>query len=142
MLKRLILTLALIAQPSFALADDISSTANIVAAEDSGQRTFTKKRYTINGSAWIETSETDTQLVFSEDFSTKNGPDLRIYLSKSPISSLSSHEVDASALRLSVLKSHKGTQRYIIPKEIDLQNYQSVVIQCESYTVLWGGFDL
>lgn len=103
---------------------------------------FVKKRYTIHGSAKVETVAGETQLVFSEDFKTKNGPDLKVYLSKSPISNLSAQDVDMTAVRLSVLKSHKGTQRYTIPASIDLSDYQSVVIQCEAYTVLWGGFDL
>lgn len=101
-----------------------------------------KKRYSIEGSAKIETSENSTQLVFSEDFKTKNGPDLKIYLSKIPLSELTEKDVDLDAVRLSVLKSHRGSQSYVIPANIDISEYQSIVIQCEAYSVLWGGFDL
>jgi len=111
-------------------------------AQASEEKPFVKKRYTIHGSAKVEMVDGKPNLVFSEDFKTKNGPDLKLYLSKSPLSTLSAQDVDMSAVRLSVLKSHKGSQRYSIPAEIDLSEYKSVVIQCEAYTVLWGGFDL
>ena len=111
-------------------------------AGDGADKQFVKKRYTIQGSAKVETVNGQNRLVFSEDFKTKNGPDLKIYLSKRPIASLSAQDVDDRAIKLSVLKSHKGTQSYIIPVEINFDEYESVVIQCEAYTVLWGGFDL
>ncbi len=110
--------------------------------QDQVEKSFVKKRYAINGTASIEKISGETKLVFSEDFKTKNGPDLKVYLSKESLSTLSAQEVDESAVRLSVLKSHQGKQSYTIPASIDLSEYQSVVIQCEAYTVLWGGFDL
>lgn len=111
-------------------------------AGDTAEKPFVKKRYIINGSAVIETSDDNTKLVFSEDFKTKNGPDLKVYLSKISLSELSEKDVDKNAVRLSVLKSHKGSQSYVVPPNIDISEYQSVVIQCEAYSVLWGGFDL
>lgn len=116
------------------------STASFAA--DGSDKPFVKKRYTIHGSAKVETVEGQKTLVFSEDFKTKNGPDLKVYLSKHSIASLSAQDVDESAVRLSVLKSHRGSQSYSIPADINLEEYESVVIQCEAYTVLWGGFDL
>lgn len=114
----------------------------LALASDSSQKPFVKKRYSIAGSATIERSDDNIRLVFSEDFKTKNGPDLKVYLSKIPLSDLSEKDVDKNAVRLSVLKSHRGTQSYIIPPNLDIKDYQSVVIQCEAYSVLWGGFDL
>lgn len=114
----------------------------IAFAGDTGEKPFVKKRYSIEGSAMIDVSQEKTQLVFSDDFKTKNGPDLKVYLSKIPLSELSEKDVDDEALRLSVLKSHRGSQTYTIPSNIDISEYQSVVIQCEAYSVLWGGFDL
>lgn len=111
-------------------------------AGDGGDKPFVKKRYTIQGSAKIVTVDGQSRLLFSEDFKTKNGPDLKVYLSKRPLALLSAQDVDETAIRLSVLKSHKGKQSYTIPAEINLNEFESVVIQCEAYTVLWGGFDL
>jgi len=118
----------------------ISSPASL--ANNGTDKTFVKKRYTIHGSAKLEDVKGQKRLTFSDDFKTKNGPDLKIYLSKYSIDSLSSREVDQSAVKLSVLKSHKGSQSYIIPDDLNMDDFESVVIQCEAYTVLWGGFDL
>lgn len=111
-------------------------------AADGSEKPFVKKRYTIHGSAKVELVEGQKTLVFSKDFKTKNGPDLKVYLSKRPLAALSAQDVDESAIRLSVLKSHRGSQSYTIPTDINLEDYESVVIHCEAYTVLWGGFDL
>lgn len=134
MLKHIAILTCLIAVPLTSFAQ--------VQSEASSEKAFVKKRYTIHGSAKIEKVDGETRLVFSEDFKTKSGPDLKLYLSKTPISTLSAQDIDASAVRLSVLKSHRGAQSYVIPADIDISDYQSVVIQCEAYTVLWGGFDL
>jgi hypothetical protein len=67
---------------------------------------------------------------------------LKVYLSTLPIEDLTAATVNESSTRLSVLKSNKGAQSYTIPADIDLSEYQSVVIHCQAYTVLWGGFDL
>ena len=130
MLKHVFLISGLLLLPTAAFAGDMA------------EKPFVKKRYSIGGSAVVETFEDNTKLVFSEDFKTKNGPDLKVYLSKIPLSELSEKDVDGNAVRLSVLKSHKGSQSYVIPPNIDISDYQSVVIQCEAYSVLWGGFDL
>lgn len=114
----------------------------IVFAGENVEKPFVKKRYTIHGSATIKTVDGQTQLIFSDDFKTKNGPDLKVFLSKLPLTELSARDVDENAIRLSVLKSHKGSQSYAIPATLDLSEYESVVIQCEAYSVLWGGFDL
>lgn len=120
----------------------ILALATSATAADNVEKPFVKKRYTIQGSAKIETIDTQTRLVFSDDFKTKNGPDLKVYISKRSVEDLTSKDVGETAVRISVLKSNKGGQSYIIPAEINLDEYESVIIHCEAYTVLWGGFDL
>ena len=137
MLTRFLITAALIVVPAIALA---SSQTDLKSSNVEAE--FVKKRYTIHGSAEIETSDGITRIIFSDDFKTKNGPDLKVYLSKIPLTELSEKDVDEDALRVSVLKSHKGSQSYTLPANIDISEYKSVVIQCEAYAVLWGGFDL
>ena len=116
--------------------------APVAFAQGGGEHSFVKKRYKIKGTAKIETVDNQTKIVLSDDFKTKNGPDLKVFLTKKPISDLSGDEVVSQGLKLSVLKSNKGAQSYIIPADVDLSEYESIVIHCEAYTVLWGGFDL
>ncbi len=111
-------------------------------AQDSADWTFVQKRYKIEGTAKIENVDGETHLVLSEDFKTKNGPDLKVYLTKKPIESLTGQDVKNDATKIGVLKSNKGAQSYILPADLDLADYESVVIHCEAFTVLWGGFDL
>ena len=130
MIKKIVAISSVLALSSSAFAADFSD------------KPFVKKRYTIKGSAKIEMVDGKNHLVFSEDFKTKNGPDLKVYLSKLPIGTLSANDVDQNSVRLSVLKSNKGMQSYVIPANLNLQDFESVIIHCEAYTVLWGGFDL
>ena len=103
---------------------------------------FVKKRYNINGT-WSVTEQNGQQVIkFNNDFKTKGGPDLKVFLSSNSISELSGKSVIGSSLKLSVLKSNKGAQSYIIPAGVNLSDYKSVVIHCEAFSVLWGGFDL
>lgn len=133
MFKPLTISLGLLAAATAAFAGDTTTVA---------EKDFVKKRYNIEGSAKIETVDGESRLVFSDDFKTKNGPDLKVYISKKPLAALSAQDVDTSAVRLSVLKSNQGAQSYILPAGLNLDEYESIVIQCEAYTVLWGGFDL
>lgn len=103
---------------------------------------FVKKRYNIKGK-WKVTEQDGQKVVqFSDDFKTKGGPDLKLYLSSKSISELQSGDVESTSLKLSVLKSNQGAQSYIIPEDVNLSDYKSLVIHCEAFSVLWGGFDL
>lgn len=111
-------------------------------AQDGTDKTFVQKRYKIEGTAKIVEQDGATHLVLSEDFKTKSGPDLKVYLTKKPIASLTSEDVATDSTKIGVLRSNKGAQTYILPTDLNLSDYESVVIHCEAFTVLWGGFDL
>jgi len=103
---------------------------------------FVKKRYKIKGSWSVDQIGDQTVINFNDDFKTKSGPDLKIYLSSHTIAELESGGVENTSLKISVLKSNSGAQSYVIPENINLSDYKSVVIHCEAFSVLWGGFDL
>ncbi len=111
-------------------------------ARSLGQGDFVKKRYSIDGSWSMVSDCTGTSLAFDESFRTKGGPDLKVYLSTLSLSELESGEVESTSHKLGVLKSNRGGQSYIIPPDVNLSEYKSIVIHCEAYSVLWGGFDL
>jgi len=103
---------------------------------------FTKKRYSIKGTWSVSEVDGQSVITFNDDFKTKGGPDLKLFLSSEKVKDLDSGTVEPTSVKLSVLKSNNGAQRYIIPDDIDLTQYKSVVIHCEAFSVLWGGFDL
>lgn len=121
-----------------------TATAAAPALAEAAQSTqpFVKKRYSIKGKWSLKTVDGKPQIVFSEDFKTKGGPDLKVYLSKKSIAELESGSVTEQSTRIAVLKSNKGAQSYSLPDDISLTDYKSVVIHCEAFSVLWGGFDL
>lgn len=69
-----------------------------------------------------------------ENFTSTNGPDLRVYLSK---------DLGASAfISLGSLKSVNGNQNYVITGMPDFAEYKHVLIWCEQFTVLFGSANI
>ena len=69
------------------------------------------------------------RLVFTE-FDVERAPDLRVYLAEDEVSG------DIGPYReLSKLKGNVGDQYYKLPKSIDLDRYQHVVIWCKAFDV-------
>ena len=101
--------------------------------------TFTKMEYRIAGSWSLIEEEGEHFVVLDDEFSTKRGPDLKIFLSPLPLSETSGRNATQDSLRVAELKSHKGTQRYRVPAGTDLDAYKSILIHCEKYSKLWGG---
>src|SRR5437868_1182366 len=70
------------------------------------------------------------KIVVLDPYSSQNGPDLKIYLSK-----------DAGAteyIRLGPLKATSGRQSYEVPGNPDLSKYHFVHVWCEKYTVVFA----
>lgn len=103
---------------------------------------LTKKGKSIRGGWRIEQRESGAVLVLGDDFKTRSGPDLKVFLSPTAFSSLrGSNALDGSVV-LGELKSTRGTQEYAIPAGVNLSAFNSVIVHCEAYSVLWGGSQL
>ena len=76
---------------------------------------------------------------FSDDFKTKNGPDLKIFLSPQSIEQVNGETAIDGAVLLGELKSKKGSQDYVVLAGVNLADFSSVLIHCEAYSILWGG---
>ena len=89
------------------------------------------------GSATIyELPDGDRVLRF-EDFRSKNGPDLHVYLStEAPTSTFAG--LGADEIHLGALKGNVGNQNYDIPADVDLSEYRSVVIYCVPFHVIFS----
>ncbi len=73
-----------------------------------------------------------------ENFRTTNGPDLRVYLAKHKSPTTAADVTDNGYLSLGKLKGNIGDQNYDIPATANLSEYQSVVIWCELFGVLFS----
>ena len=63
-----------------------------------------------------------------------NGPDLYVYLATDKSTS--------DFVDLGKLKANNGNQNYEVPEGTDLTKYDTVLIWCKSFSVLFGSADL
>ena len=101
------------------------------------------KTYNINGHWSIKPKDDKRYVVFGDDFSTPRGPDVKVFLSQKRMEDIDKREsVDIDGLFLGEMTEFKGTQSYEIPNEIVLEDFESIVIHCKAYSVVWGGTNL
>ncbi len=103
---------------------------------------WVEKQYGIKGSWEVIERDGKTIIAFDEKFKTKNGPDLKIFLSNLTMDKINGQNVVSSSVLVSPLKSNKGAQEYVLPASVSLDDFSSVVIHCEKFSVLWGGGSL
>lgn len=116
-------------------------TMNIANAAIAGQGSWVAKQKSIEGAWQIEKRNGQTVLRFSDGFQTNRGPDLKLFLSKRDISKVNGNNA-ADGVFLSKLKNNTGYQEYVIPNNIDINDYASLLIHCERFSVLWGGTNI
>ena len=89
------------------------------------------------GSATVYELPGGERILRFEDFSSKNGPDLHVYLStETPTSTFAG--LGENEVHLGPLKGNVGSQNYEIPADVDLSLYQSVVIYCRPFHVVFS----
>lgn len=110
-----------------------------VAAADDGARAFVDKRYELSGDWQVIEQDGRTLIRFGESFRTQGGPDLKVFLSPLTIDEASGDNATEGALLLGALSDTAGTQDYALPEGTTLDDFQSVLVHCEAYSVLWGG---
>ena len=92
------------------------------------------------GTAFVVRLPDGSAVLRLEEFSVTDGPDLYVYLvsGAEPASSADFGEY----VDLGLLESNEGNQEYAIPGEADLDDYQSAVIFCLAYDVLFASAPL
>ncbi|WP_394749270.1 DM13 domain-containing protein [Spongiimicrobium salis] len=101
-----------------------------------------KQNKSINGTFEIVKKESGTYIVLSDDFKTKSAPDLKIFLSKKSLSTITGKNATKDAVLVSKLKNAKGGQSYKLSGSVKLSEYKSIIIHCEEYGIFWGGSSL
>jgi len=90
------------------------------------------------GQATLYTLDNGQHVLRFEEFRTTNGPALVVYLAKHRSPTQASHVTDGGYLKLGKLKGNVGNQNYPVPAGTDITDYNSVVIWCELFGVLFS----
>ena len=73
-----------------------------------------------------------------EDFRVTNGPDLRVLLVAHPDPGGRSDVRDSANVELDRLKGNVGNQNYPLPPDVSPDDYESVVIYCRPFQVVFS----
>jgi hypothetical protein len=98
-------------------------------------------RYTTTGDALVLDTGDGRRVLRLRDFSTSNGPDLRVYLSAAPPGEQGRALAD-DFVDLGPLKGNVGNQNYPLPADVDMDTHSTVVIWCVRFTVSFGAAEL
>jgi hypothetical protein len=79
-------------------------------------------------------------IVRFENFDVLNGPDLRVLVSKN--TDIRSSDDLGDYIELGELKGNKGNQNYVVPDDVDINEYRSVVIYCKPFHVVFNSANL
>ncbi|MGA9744501.1 MAG: DM13 domain-containing protein, partial [Nitrososphaeraceae archaeon] len=71
-----------------------------------------------------------TDILRLENFKATNGPDLYVYLS--------TDKTNADIVNLGRLKGNIGNQNYLIPASTDITKYNTALIWCRAFSVIFG----
>lgn len=80
------------------------------------------------------------QIVRLVDLDVDNGPDLRLLLS--PNADVQSSGDLGEYVELGKLKGNKGTQNYVVPEGVDVGDFQSVIVYCKPFHVVFNSANI
>ncbi|MBI2427049.1 MAG: DM13 domain-containing protein [Candidatus Kerfeldbacteria bacterium] len=100
------------------------------------QGKFENLNYMTSGAVHLEEKDGAYMIVFQDSFTTPNGPDLQLYLTKN--TEPTSREDIAAGVNIGKLKSTNGKQVYPIPDSVDISDIHSVTIHCKAFNVPWS----
>ncbi len=122
-------------------AVDEAQAAGVVVTQFEG--TFGPRSHPGEGVAKVLNDGTEQRFLRFEDFATDNGPDLNVYLTTADADA-DAGEFGASGqfVDLGDLKGNIGEQNYEIPPEVDLEQFDTVVIWCVRFGVAFAAADL
>lgn len=101
------------------------------------------RTYDVQGGWSIENRDGALWLVLADDFETIQGPDLKFYLAQPAMADIGDRDsVDQTGELITILEVSRGAQEFPLPAGVDITAYKSIVLHCQAFSVVWGGFDL
>src|SRR4029077_9293780 len=98
------------------------------------------KVHPTSGRATIYKAADGKEYLRLSDFTTSNGPDVHVLLTRAEDKALDGEIVkgDFDNVELGTLKGNQGDQNYDLPASADLNQYQAVAIYCERFHAIFG----
>jgi hypothetical protein len=104
---------------------------------------FVDRSHPGSGVAKVLNDGSEQRFLRFEDFETDNGPDLFVYLTRADAAADSgAFGVDGDFVNLGRLKGNVGEQNYEIPVDVDLGEFDTVVVWCDRFSVAFTAADL
>lgn len=104
---------------------------------------FVDRSHPATGTAEVLNDGSPQRFLRFEDFEVDNGPDLFVYLTTADAdASASDFGREGEFVNLGVLKGNIGSQNYEIPENVDLSEFDTVVIWCRRFAVAFAAADL
>jgi len=102
---------------------------------------FISHEHATTGAVKILQYSDGSRILRIENLKTSNGPKLEVWLTDAPvIQGVDGWRVfdDGKFINLGALKGNIGSQNYSIPSETNLEDYSSISIWCERFSVSFG----
>jgi hypothetical protein len=118
-----------------------NSTEVIDPPEVLSEGKFITHEHATTGSVKILKYSDGSRILRIENLNTSNGPKLEVWLTDSPvIEGLDGWRVfdDGKYINLGALKGNIGSQNYVIPESANLDDFSSISIWCERFSVSFG----
>ena len=122
--------------PDVAMSEPMADNAPTVLAQ--GRFVDADAVHSGSGDAILYQLPDGGHLVRFENFRTTNGPALVVYLAKHPDPKSADDVTEGGYLNLGKLKGNVGNQNYPVPAGTAIEEYQSVVVWCELFGVLFS----
>ncbi|MDA2920941.1 DM13 domain-containing protein [Desulfobacterota bacterium AH_259_B03_O07] len=87
------------------------------------------------GTATVYELPTGKRILRFSDFKVSNGPDVHVYLVAVDDAKDNKTVKDAEILTLGPIKGNIGDQNYVLPSDVDLKKFRTVVIWCKRFGV-------
>ncbi|MEL7314130.1 MAG: DM13 domain-containing protein [Cyanobacteria bacterium J06559_3] len=118
------------------LISNPATESNVLLAEATGGFVTVEQDHPTTGTARMVTENGQNYLVFDDAFDTARGPDVQVVLytgAEAPV-----NLAEGDYVTVGDLQSFEGTQRYLLPADIDVNDYASVAIWCREFNVTFG----
>lgn len=120
------------ALPAPAVAENIAQN-NLLA---SGSFLTVEQDHPTEGTARIINENGKRYLEFDGAFTTAQGPDVNVILHRN--NSIPVNVKEGEYITLAALQSFEGSQRYLLPDDLDIGEFKSVGIWCREFNVTFG----